>query len=44
MSGILQSFKKDWWRWTPAERIGAVLSLGLGLALILALVVAGAAR
>ncbi|WP_268914338.1 hypothetical protein [Arenibaculum pallidiluteum] len=41
MSEILQSFKKDWWRWTPGERLSALLGLALTLALVLGLGYAG---
>ncbi len=41
VSEILQSFKKDWWRWTPGERLSALLGLALTLALVLGLGYAG---
>jgi hypothetical protein len=41
MFEILRSFKRDWGRWSPGERAGALIGMAVGLPLILAVGIAG---
>lgn len=41
MIEILRSFKRDWGRWSPVERAGALIGAAVGLPLFLAFGIAG---